>query len=721
MHLVSTKIVTIISESISMLKGVPAESLFENSPISASDIGKKNQWIAWDLLVDWIDWLDAQPIGPFDWEEIGRTGPDTSTFQYAQAIVRACISVRYAYHIGAKWLGDSLFPPITSKVEFVRKHDVFQTLVLHPTAKPCPKLFKLFAGALTVLPKQAFGLTPAKVTLKLEGRVATYDIEVPQQHTLWSWMTSQLRAVFSHRRILLELEGQQQELREQSQLLYNQREELKNFIKLFPDGVFIYRDGQIRYANEKVAAYLNMDPSEIVGKEIFNFVHPSSHELIKSRVADLKRNPTKVNEPTEFTMIRSGSSEPFVVECTSINTLFDGEKSVLVVMRDLTERKKLQMKLMQNDRLTSLGQLAAGVGHEINNPLTSILLKLELLQEKQTSTLGSPDVSKVVSEIKDGLERIKYISTDLKTLARNRDEDVLSNIDVNRILQATAHMTRNEIEHRARFVFHPGVIAPVYANEARLSQVFLNILINAIQAIEPGSADENEISVKTYALNHNVVIEIRDSGSGIPDDMKDRLFQPFQTTKPVGLGTGLGLSICDSIIRKYNGAIEYESQMGSGSLFRIVIPESDVKEVKAPTADSSASLKKSIKSASAGRKVMIVDDDKEVLGIFNEFVSRDYEVSTFRDSRDALKVLAAGEQFDCIVCDLMMPNVGGVEFYQRLQEVSPSHAQKIIFVTGGSFTAATDQFLRKPGIIFFEKPISYRELLRAIASLIERH
>jgi CheY-like chemotaxis protein len=376
------------------------------------------------------------------------------------------------------------------------------------------------------------------------------------------------------------------------------------------------------------------------------------------------------------------------------------------------------MKMMQNDRLISLGQLAAGVGHEINNPLCSILLKLELLQEEKRA-LNSDEADKVLSEIKEGLERIKYITNDLKTLARNRDEDVLSNIDVNRILKATIHMTHNEIEHRAKLVFEPGEIKPVYANEARMSQVFLNILINAIQAIEPGHADENEISVKTKLSSGHVIMEFRDTGSGIPDEMKDRLFQPFQTTKPVGQGTGLGLSICDSIIRKYNGVIEYESIKGKGSLFKVILPVSEIRDTVQPV--TSAVNSSQGKLEKTGRRVLIVDDDKEVLGMFHSIVSRKFEATSFSDSREAIKSLADGQKYDCIICDLMMPNLGGMEFYQKLKEVSPEHCQKIIFITGGSFTSVTDQFLRTSGIIFMEKPISFKDLLGAIERIVQVH
>jgi CheY-like chemotaxis protein len=273
-------------------------------------------------------------------------------------------------------------------------------------------------------------------------------------------------------------------------------------------------------------------------------------------------------------------------------------------------------------------------------------------------------------------------------------------------------LTKNEIEHRARLVFEPGAIGAVYANEARLGQVFLNLLINAVQAIDPGRADENVISVKTSVVNNQVIVEIKDSGCGIPEEMKDRLFQPFQTTKPVGQGTGLGLSICSSIVQKYHGTIECESAAGAGALFRVILPVSAVPE-------AGKTLQQEVTTAgrgenAAGKRVLIVDDDKEVLDMFHEIVARQFEVKSYRDSREALNVLNRGERFDCIVCDLMMPNIGGMEFYKRLQEVSPEHLKKVIFITGGSFATVTDQFLRTPGIVFLEKPIGFKELLVAV-------
>ena len=250
------------------------------------------------------------------------------------------------------------------------------------------------------------------------------------------------------------------------------------------------------------------------------------------------------------------------------------------------ENRALQMRLVEAEKLTSLGTLAAGVAHEINNPLSYVMLNLSFVNEKLKPLLAEGDAPalerlaldvelrerlvQALTGAQHGTERIRAIVRGLRTFSRP-DSETHTPVDVRELLESALAVLHHEIGSRARLVREYDDVPRVDANEARLGQVFLNLLMNAAQSLDEGAKDP-EIRVRIRSAPPRVVVEVQDTGCGIPPDLVGRVFEPFFTTKPVGVGTGLGLSICHGIVHSLGGELTFETEVGRGSVFRVALP-----------------------------------------------------------------------------------------------------------------------------------------------------
>jgi two-component system, NtrC family, sensor kinase len=225
----------------------------------------------------------------------------------------------------------------------------------------------------------------------------------------------------------------------------------------------------------------------------------------------------------------------------------------------------------------AMGTLAAGVAHEINNPLTFVISNLSFLANELRTLSGELPVGRlaeteeVLREAAMGANKVRQIVADLKTFSR-ADDDVPTAVNLQNVIESAITIARAELRARARVVRDYVDVPPVEGSEGRLGQVFLNLLINAAQAIPPGQPDHHEIRIKLRVVQGHVIVEVRDTGAGIPPEMRSRIFDPFFTTKPVGEGTGLGLFVCQGIITRFGGEISVESEPGQGTTFRILFP-----------------------------------------------------------------------------------------------------------------------------------------------------
>lgn len=396
------------------------------------------------------------------------------------------------------------------------------------------------------------------------------------------------------------------------------------------------------------------------------------------------------------------------VEASVATVLVGGQRVSFVVYRDTTEEKRLRAQVMVSDRMASVGTLAAGVAHEINNPLAVVVANVEfLLAELESLTGSSPDAYDALRDVKAAADRVRDIVRDMKLFSR-AESTGSEPVDVELILDSTARMAHNEIKHRAKLVKRYGGVPLVDANESRLGQVFLNLMVNAAQAIGEGRADANEIELSTRVDERGlVVVEVRDTGAGMPPAVLQKLFTPFFTTKPRGVGTGLGLAICMRIVEELSGQITVESEVGKGTTFRVFLPASVNERVEATPS-------RVVAPAPRRGSVLVIDDESMVGASVRRILSGEHDVEVFTDAALAIERIRNGARYDVILCDLMMPVVTGVEFHDALVRLAPDAVPRLVFLTGGAFTAVARDFLEDTKCPSVEKPFdgpALRELV----------
>jgi PAS domain S-box-containing protein len=387
-----------------------------------------------------------------------------------------------------------------------------------------------------------------------------------------------------------------------------------------------------------------------------------------------------------------------------------------VAMVDITELRETQARLALAERLASLGTLAAGVAHELNNPLAFIAQSLELARLRMgEGALGAArgEVQNLLVDAAVGTEQLRTIVLDLHTFAR-AEEDRREHVDVREVLGRSIRMAHGEIRHRAKLVRGEASVSPVLANEGRLGQVFLNLLVNAARAIPEGHADQHEVRVVTRNEGNWVVVEVSDTGQGIPPERLDRIFDPFFTTRPEGQGLGLGLSISQSLVTRMGGELSVESELGRGSLFRVRLPA-------APAGSSSEPLlpvRRSPRKPTRRGRILIVDDEPKLALTLGMLLEDEHDVTRTLKAREALELIHAGPLFDAILCDLMMPEMTGEQLFEAVLAAHPGQARRMIFMTGGAFTAGTQGFLeqvKNPRLI---KPFRVDELEATLALVV---
>jgi signal transduction histidine kinase len=382
------------------------------------------------------------------------------------------------------------------------------------------------------------------------------------------------------------------------------------------------------------------------------------------------------------------------------------------------EQTRMREQLVISERMASAGTLAAGVAHEINNPLAVAIANLEFVTEqlaqygkrsrdaetaRRVASLADP-----MRDIREALERIRDIVRDVKLFSRS-EQETTGPVDVQRVIDSASRMAWNEIRHRALLVKDYRPTPAALANESRLGQVLLNLIVNAAQAMPEGHADRHQLRVATRTgSDGRVVIEVADTGAGIPKHHLDRIFDPFFTTKAVGVGTGLGLSICQRIVTQLGGSIEVESELGQGSVFRVTLPAAIEEKFEVRPGSTPPALTRRA-------RVLVVDDEVSLGRVLARALEDDHDVEAVTTGKEVLARIMSGERYDVILSDLMMPEMTGMELHEHLLRLAPDQARRMIFLTGGAFTATARAFLDMVPNPKAEKPLQQKDLLALIA------
>jgi PAS domain S-box-containing protein len=523
--------------------------------------------------------------------------------------------------------------------------------------------------------------------------------------------------------------------------LREQEERLRSLFETTQDSVFII--------DQQTLDIVDVNPAAC---RLYGY---SRDEFLRMKNTEISAQPDKTQAAVrsattnvQLRFHRKKSGAIFPVEISGGYFTLRGRAVHTAFVRDISERRQLQASMAQSERLASMGMLAAGVAHEINNPLSYVLYNVETLVDDLAKL--APAVRRCCAALRDqsgdngfsaivgngadalrpaaledslrragealsGAKRIKEIARGLGTFSRvERVEQ--SKIDLRYAIECAASMAFNEIKYRANLVKDFGQVPAVLGSEGKLSQVFLNLLINAAHAIPDGNAERNRIEIRTWADDEHVFAEVKDTGKGIPSENLPRIFEPFFTTKAAGIGSGLGLAICKDILTEISGDIQVESEVGRGTRFIVRLPVPR----ELPEARRAEAGIETPRTCTVRGRILVVDDEEPIRGMLQRML-RGHDVTTAASGEDARSILEKDPSFDLIVCDLMMPTMSGMELHEWLVAHHPRLARQVVFLSGGAFTPKASAYLTGVGNIKLEKPVDRAELVRVANEQIVAH
>ena len=484
---------------------------------------------------------------------------------------------------------------------------------------------------------------------------------------------------------------------------------LERLLVELPIGVLLLdAEGAVASFNRRAAELLSKSERELSGARLAALVPPHVVSEVEALVAASGASGASLPLSVEL-------GEKTVLELTVAQVMSPAaERGVMVLIHDVSERARaarekegLRAEVESAQRLASLGMLAAGVGHEINNPLTYVMgnvqYVLDRLVAEGSQGRGATELVQLLRDALDGTNRIRSIVRDLRTFARLESEAHAA-VEIPEVVDTALSIVSNELRHRARVVKRYQTVEPVRGDSARLGQVFLNLLTNAAQAIPDGHSESNEVRIAIeQSAPGRLVVVIEDTGEGIPSDAIGKIFEPFFTTKAVGEGTGLGLSICQRIVAEHQGSIGVESRPGAGSTFRVTLPTLP----REPVAEQPPLAPK---PGSERRKVLVVDDEQAVLRLVALVLGDVHDVTVVRSGEAAVAKIHAGERFDVVLCDVMMPTMAGPEVYERILALDPAQAGRIAFMSGGVFSLEARTVLDRLPNERLDKPFRAEQL-----------
>ena len=469
--------------------------------------------------------------------------------------------------------------------------------------------------------------------------------------------------------------------------------------------LFIAEDGRILDANDAAL-------------ETYGF---GRDELLAMNIGALRAPETQVDVPGQLTTaltrgalfetthVRSDGAR-IPVEVGSRVTTLGGQRVLLSVIRDISERIEMQARLAQADRLASVGTLAAGVAHEINNPLSYAMTSVELAlryAREQTGETASARTVELLSTALHGMDRVRAIVRDLKMLART-DDDV-SAVDVRTVLEACLDVAQHELRG-ARLVRSYPEVPRVLANEGRLAQVFLNLIVNAAQAVRDPVGAGSTVRIETLmGPDGTVAVRICDDGVGIAPEILPRVFDAFVTTKRAGEGTGLGLYLSRSIVLELGGTIEVESEPGQGAAFTVTLPVARDQRPASSTPPRAPCARRA--------RILLVDDEIAIGRALGAALEAEHDLVVLTSGESALQWLGEDAAFDVVLTDVSMHGMSGIDLLTEIRKRHPALAARTVLMTGGAVPG--DRVAALEDVPVLDKPFGVEALRARIARVLE--
>ena len=494
-------------------------------------------------------------------------------------------------------------------------------------------------------------------------------------------------------------------------------ETLRMVLDCAPDAIAIMGGPLVLYMSLPGARMLGFEKSaDVIGMSLSDWLAPDEYAIASDRIANVMRTATP-NELKEYRVRRPVDGRILLVEVSSVPIIYEGSPAVLSFVRDVTERKALERQVAESARLAALGRLSAGVAHELNNPLTHLVLAVDGLR-RTLGSMGSRNPAAALAVTRDRLEQIAQdidrmvlVARELRLFASPQPGSRRA-VDLRQPLEAAlsavrdTHPAAGSVMVESRFEDVPAADAcPL-----RIEQVFVNLLNNAFDSLGDVTDDDRVVTIELVPANEAVAVRVSDRGPGIPEDMLERVFEPFFTTKAYGRGAGLGLAISRSIVQVLGGTMTVASAPGRGTSFTVSLPAWRQPE---PAVETRSPL------ACKRLRVLVVDDEAAIGGALAASLE-EHQVEVAGSAAEALARLAHDPAFDVILCDIVMPEASGVDFHRSLAALDPGLSRRIVFMTGATLGTDDGKTLAALPNPVLEKPFDLGRLERILVDVASR-
>ena len=479
--------------------------------------------------------------------------------------------------------------------------------------------------------------------------------------------------------------------------LRRSEETFRRVVESIPEPVWILGTSGLLYGNPAALRIFGFDRLEdALGLSPSAVTDPNDMPALEQRLA-VMLSERRTLPPFEY-RVRRRSGEQLTVEVSSIPLEYEGQAAVLTFARDVTLRKKHEAEALQNDRLAVLGLLAGGLAHAMNNPLSYVMLDLEEVARRLPGLGEGPEQNGELlarlGEARQGTQRIAEVVKRMRSVSRVDDEH-RGAIDVRAVLDSVLELLGNEIRHRGELVTEYTDVMPVYASRGRIEQVFLSLLVNAVQGLPEDGSGRVRLSVGVE--NDAVVIEVRDDVPWQGERAMARALEPFPTPH-TGVPRALSLPFCGSIVEGLGGTMSVDG-VGMGTRVRVALPAAQPGAAPPRISLAPGSLR-----SSRRRRVLVIDEDPAAGSTLRLILEPEHSVTSITDARSALERVLAGDVFDVIFCDLGIPALGAVELFQELARRRPGLEQRIVFVTSDAHGVDALESLSAPDNHRVEKP-----------------
>lgn len=681
--------------------GYTREQILANVPLSDTELIDDGSRVSWNTLAFCIRNLETAGASLADLERVGAViakSPHLLVERFVGFIVRP----EQLLYLGLRWVGPSQFPVLDHELDYRGRQMTFH-LTLPPKFPGSAGYFHICRGTLAAIPT-VVGHPPAIITGPITPHSAAFEIEVRPYRSSIGRLRRAAQVLRSASSVVNTLERQERQLRRSFEASIQFQRQFRQMIDALPDAVLIYHSGVVVYANPELPRLLGFEhASQLIGKRWSELLHAD----------DLPRAPAEPDERVDLRFLRRDHSSAILELSAGESIQYEDESACIVVARDISDRQALQQKMAVADRMTSLGTLAAGLTHEINNPLMLVMSNLLLVHEEGDRMTAAERSERLLAAM-EGAERIKQLSRDLKIFSQPQQDQPV-HVDLIDVVRSTLTLVSGQLKARTTLTEELEVGLPaVMASRGRVGQVLLNVLINALHALPDRPISQNSIHVRLFGEGSAVVVEVEDNGSGMPADVQGRVFEPFYSTKKIADGTGLGLAVAKEIVDGYKGTITFSTEREVGTTFRIALPAAE-DEV---TASPGPPRVKLVSGPCSGR-VLAIDDDLRVLEAVTAILEATGRCVVAVSSGDeAMELLERDQGFDVIVCDVMMSPRSGADVHAFLSALDPTLAERMVFMTGGILKPETRSFLAGVRNECVLKPFTLDDLSQAVGRTI---